>query len=159
MKLSNILNNKNIILPIKSDNTTNAIQELLNRLLDLNYLTGTIKLHKFIDNKNKLINSAVGRGIAYHYSTSLEIKEQLAVLGLSHDGIDYNSPDGQKVHFVLLILDTQNESNLHRKLITRFQHFIKDSNLKTQAMDCKKVQEILDLILDWEENYLLNEEI
>ena len=55
MKLANILNNKNIILPLKSDNTTNAIQELLNRLLDLNYLTGTIKLHKFIDNILKCV--------------------------------------------------------------------------------------------------------
>ena len=88
----------------------------------------------------------------------MEIEEQLAVLGISHQGIDYNSPDGQKVHFILLILDTEKESDLHRKLITRFQHFINSSNLKSQIFDCNKVEDILDIINNWEKKYLLNEE-
>ena len=158
MKLSNTIQNKNIIESLQSDNKSDVIQELLNRLLDLNYLTATVKLHSFIDNKDKLINSAVGRGVAYHYSSSVEIEEQLAVLGISHQGIDYNSPDGQKVHFILLILDTEKESDLHRKLITRFQHFINSSNLKSQIFDCNKVEDILDIINNWEKKYLLNEE-
>ena len=158
MKLSNKLQNKNIIYSLNSDNKSHAIQELLDRLLDLNYLTATIKLHTFIDNKEKLINSAVGRGVAYHYSTSVEINEQLAVLGISHKGINYDSPDGQKVHFILLILDTEAESNLHRKLITRFQHFINSSTLKSQAFDCKSEDDIIDIISNWEQEHLLNEE-
>ena len=158
MKLSDKLQNKNIIESLKSSNKSDAVQELLDRLLDLNYLTATIKLHTFIDNKEKLINSAVGRGVAYHYSTSIEIDEQLAVLGISQDGIDYNSPDGQKVHFILLILDTETESNLHRKFITRFQHFINSSSLRSQIFDCKSVEKILEIITSWEQEHLLNEE-
>ena len=101
MKLSNRLKNQNIIFPLNSNGRSEALQEMLDRLLELNYLTATVKLHSFIDNKNKLINSAVGRGTAYHYSTSIEIDTQLAVLGISPNGIDYASPDGQKVHFIL----------------------------------------------------------
>ena len=89
MKLSNRLKKQNIIFPLKSNGRSEAIQEMLDRLLELNYLTATVKLHSFIDNKNKLINSAVGRGISYHYSTSIEIENQLAFLWISSDGIDY----------------------------------------------------------------------
>ena len=159
MQLSKKLKSENIILSLKSNDKPSAIQELLNRFLDLNYLTATIKLHTFIDNNDKLINSAVGRGIAYHYSTSIEIEEQLAVLGISKNGVEYNAPDGQKVHFILLILDTKGESNLHRKLITRFQHFINDTNLKSQLFESKNENEIFDLIIDWEKQHLLNEEL
>ena len=158
MKLSNRLKKQNIIFPLKSNGRSEAIQEMLDRLLELNYLTATVKLHSFIDNKNKLINSAVGRGISYHYSTSIEIENQLAVLGISSDGIDYESPDGQKVHFILLILDTEKEKNLHRKLVNRFQHFISESNFRMKIIDCVSVDEVAKLISAWEEEYLLNED-
>ena len=158
MKLSNKLKKQNIIFPLQSKDRSCAVQEMLDRLLKLNYLTATIKLHSFIDKKNKLINSAVGRGTAYHYSTSIEIDKQIAVFGFSPNGIDYNSPDGQGVHFILLILDTNEESNLHRKLINRFQHFINDLNYKEKVINCKSVSELVDLIFNWEEQHLLNED-
>jgi mannitol/fructose-specific phosphotransferase system IIA component (Ntr-type) len=158
MKLSNKLKTHNIIFPLQSDDRSSAIQEMLDRLLELDYLTGTVKLYTFIDEKDKLINSAVGRGTAYHYSTSVEINEQLAVFGFSPSGIDYNSPDGQRVHFILLILDTKEELNLHRKLVTRFQHFINDLNYREKVIDCQSDDELSDLINNWEEQYLLNED-
>ena len=158
MKLSSQLHKKNIIQSLKSTSKSEAIQELLDRLLSLNYLTATVKLYAFIDNNDKLINAAVGRGVAYHSSSSIEIDEQLAVLGISQQGIEYDSPDGQNVHIILLILDTENESQLHRKLITRFQHIINDSNFKSDIIECQSEDEIRELIVNWEEQYLLNEE-
>jgi len=158
MKLSAKLKKENIILSLKSKDKSSAIQELLNRFLNLNYLTATIKLHAFIDNKDKLLNSAVGRGVAYHYSTSIEIENQLAVLGISKEGIKYDAPDGQPVHFILLILDTKEQSNLHRKLIKRFQHFINDVNFRTQIIECNNENAIMDLIGQWEDKHLFNEE-
>jgi len=158
MKLSDKLKSENIIFPLHSKDRSSAIKEMLNRLLELNYLTATVKLYSFIDHKDKLINSAVGRGTAYHHSTSIEINEQLAVLGFSPEGIDYDSPDGQKVHFILLILDTNDESTLHRKLINRFQHFINDYNYRTKVIDCESINNLASLINDWENEYLLNED-
>ena len=159
MKLSTKLKTKNIIPTLKSEDKSSVIQELLGRLLDLNYLTATIKLHSFIDGADKLMNAAVGRGVAYHYSTSIEIDEQLAVLGISQKGIQYNAPDGQKVHFILLILDTKDQSTSHRKLITRFQHFIHETNLRDQIIESNSAEDIVKVIIDWEEEHLLNEEI
>ena len=158
MKLSDKLKKENIILSLKSQDKSSVIQELLNRLLDLNFLSATVKLHTFIDKKDKLVNSAVGRGIAFHYSTSIEIDEQLAVLGVSQNGVNYDAPDGQPVHFILLILDTNEQCDLHRKLITRFQHFINDVNFRSQIIDCTSEKEIMDLVVLWEEKHLLNED-
>ena len=159
MKLSDKLKSENIIFPLHSKDRSSAIQEMLNRLLELNYLTATVKLYSFIDHKDKLINSAVGRGTAYHHSTSIEINEQLAVLGFSPEGIDYDSPDGQKVHFILLILDTVDNPVLHRKLINRFQKFINTINIKSELLDCKSNTEVYNLITTWENQYLSKESI
>tara|TARA_B110000438_G_scaffold299476_1_gene349714 strand:- start:1419 stop:1898 length:480 start_codon:yes stop_codon:yes gene_type:complete len=159
MQLSEILSKSNIIFPLKSGSKHDAIQELLNCLLYQKYLTSTAKLFSFIDNDNQLINAAVGRGIAFHSSSSLEVKNSIAVFGVSKSGINYNSPDGQKVHFILLILDSLKEPEKHRKLISQFQNFINDSNVKSNIFSSNSSLEIFDIILNWETNYLSNEKL
>tara|TARA_Y100000590_G_scaffold460949_1_gene621438 strand:+ start:1929 stop:2408 length:480 start_codon:yes stop_codon:yes gene_type:complete len=159
MKLKDKINNNNIIYPIESNDKATTIQELLNKLLDQQFLTATTKLFTFIKDHDKIMNPAVGRGIAFHHSSSIEVDDMVAVLGISNKGLDYGSPDQQKVHFILLILDPVNEPTLHRKFIHRFQKFINDCNIKTKLLECSSSEQIVNLIYDWEEKYLLSEEI
>ena len=159
MKLSDTLLEETILYPFQPNDKQSAIKSLLNRLMDLNYLTATSKLFSLIDEHDKLMNPAVGRGIAYHYSNSIEVDEPVAAFGISKDGIDYNSPDSQKVHFIFLILDSVNDPSEHRKLITRFQHFINDSEMKTKILSSQSPIDVMDIIINWEKNYLFNEKI
>ena len=159
MKLQDKIKKNTIILPIQSKDKSTTIQELLNKLLEQNFLTATVKLFTFIQEHDKIMNPAVGRGIAFHHSSSIEVDEMTAVFGISNSGIDYKSPDQQKVHFILLILDPIDKPTLHRKFIHRFQKFINDCNIKTKLLDCLSVEQIIQLICDWEEKYLLSEEI
>ena len=159
MKLIDKIKKNTIILPFDSNNQKNSIQKLLNHLLSEGYLTSTAKLFSSLENQDETIGSAVGRGIAYHHSISGEITEMVAILGISKSGIDYKSPDKQKVHFTLLILDSINEPNYHRKFIKRFQKFINDSNMKTKILDCAFKDEVFHIIEDWENQYLLKEGI
>tara|TARA_Y100000590_G_scaffold465350_1_gene637402 strand:+ start:923 stop:1396 length:474 start_codon:yes stop_codon:yes gene_type:complete len=157
MKLTDKITEKTIISLIQSEDKSHTIQELLNKLLDLEYLTSTTKLFSFIENHDKIMNPAVGRGIALHHSSSIEVDEMVAVFGISHKGIDYESPDKQRVHFILLILDPIDEPTLHRKFIHKFQKFINDHNIKTQLLDCQFNQDIVMVMSKWEKEYLLNE--
>ena len=159
MKLQDKIKNNTIIYPIKSTDKSTAIQELLNCLLEENFLTSTTKLFSFIEDHTKIMNPAVGRGIAYHHSSSIEVEDMVAVFGVSQSGIDYKSPDQQKVHFILLVLDPIDNPIIHRKFIHRFQKFINDLNIKTKLLECNSSQQIMKLVYDWEEEYLLNEEI
>ena len=106
MQLSHILRKDSIIFPVNSSSKTDVVQELLNLLLNQKYLTGIVKLFSFIDDHDKLMNSATGRGIAFHYSSSIEVKKPVAVFGISKTGINYDAPDGQKVHFIFLSTPT-----------------------------------------------------
>lgn len=154
MNLIDKLNKETIVFPLTSLSKSDAVQVLLNQLLNQKILTDTKKLFSFINEHEKIINPAIGRGIAFHYSSSAEAKELIAILGVSIKGIDYKSPDQQKVHFILLILDTLDNPVLHRKLIKRFQKFINSINIKTKILECKSNIDILNLIQNWENDYL-----
>tara|TARA_B110000263_G_scaffold249956_1_gene269500 strand:+ start:1210 stop:1689 length:480 start_codon:yes stop_codon:yes gene_type:complete len=159
MNLIDKLNKNTIISPLISTDKSDAVQVLLNQLLNQKILTATVKLFTFINEHEKIMNPAIGRGVAFHYSRSIEVKELTAILGISINGIDYKSPDQQKVHFILLILDTVDNPVLHRKLIARFQKFINSVNMKTKILECKSNSEVLNLITNWENKYLSKESI
>ena len=159
MKLIDKIKNNTLIFPLQSEEKSTTIHELLNLLLSEGYLTEMTKLFSFIENDDKTLGSAVGRGIAFHHSSSVEVNEMTAVLGISKIGVDYQSPDRQRVHFILLILDSINEPNLHRKFIHRFQKFINDNNIKTKILECTSKEEVVNIINDWENQYLLNANI
>ena len=159
MNLIDKLDKNTIIFPLSSNNKSDTVQILLNQLLNQKILTATVKLFSFINEHEKIMNPAIGRGVAFHYSSSVEVNKLTAILGISIDGIDYKSPDQQKVHFILLILDTVDNPVLHRKLINRFQKFINTINIKSELLDCKSNTEVYNLITTWENQYLSNESI
>ena len=150
MNLLDKLNKKTIISPLASICKQDVMHELLDHLLKLNYLTSTVKLFKYIDHKDKQFNSATGRGIAYHYNTSIEISETVAVLGISKDGIDYGANDGLLCHFILLIIEPKHEENKHRILINLFQNMIKDSNVRSELLNGKSSIDLEQIIKNWE---------
>ena len=150
MKLSDKINNTTIIYPLQSSSKNDVLHVLLDYFQNLEYLTATTKLFSYLSSKDENFNSASGRGVAYHYHTSIEVKETLSVLGISKEGIDYNATDGLLCHFILLILEPTIYPDSHRKLINLFQDLIKDPNIKSNLLEINSSKEAEKIILDWE---------
>ena len=150
MKLSDKINNSTIIYPLQAISKQEALHELLNYFQSLEYLTNTTQLFTSLSSKDKDIRSTSGRGVAYHYHTSIEVEETLAVLGISKEGINYNATDGLPCHFILLILEPMNHPNSHRKLINLFQNLIKNSTTKSKLLALNSSSEVERIIKDWE---------
>ena len=150
MKLSDKINKKTIIYPLNSLVREDALQELLNHFQNNKYLKETKKLFSYLNSDQ--FKTMARRGVAYHYHTSLEVKETLAVLGISADGINYQSTDGLPCNFILLILEPMKNPNSHRKFINMFQEFIKTSNIKSELLKAESNNDIEKIISEWETN-------
>ena len=150
MKLSDKINKKTIIYPLNSQVIEDALQELLNHFQNNKYLKETKKLFSYLNSDQ--FKTMARRGVAYHYHTSLEVKETLAVLGISVDGINYQSTDGLPCNFILLILEPMKNPNSHRKFINMFQEFIKTSNIKSELLKAASNDDIEKIISEWETN-------
>ena len=150
MRLSEKLNNTTIISPLKSNSREDVLHELLDHLISLKYLTSCVKLFEYLKDDDKAFNSASGRGIAYHYHTSIEVNDTVLVLGISPNGIDYKAVDGLLCHFILLVLEPVNQPNAHRVLINLFQDLIKNSNIKSNILEVNSIDEIEEIIKEWE---------
>lgn len=159
MNLSDLLNERTICCPLVSNNRNDAIQELLNCLQNLGYLSSTIKLYSYIEELEDDHSTAAGKGVAYPHSTSIEVDDLLCVLGISKSGIDFNSPDNQLCHIILLSISADSEPGKHRKFITLFNSMISDSNIRTQFLDSANSKEGANIIASWEQEQLLADDL
>ena len=65
MNLIDKINDRTIIFPLDSSSKSDAVQVLLNQLLNQNILTGTSKLFSFINNHEKIMNPAIGLSLIH----------------------------------------------------------------------------------------------
>ena len=159
MNLRDKLKEETIILPIQSTTQSEAIQELLIHLQNNKKLSATIKLFSYIDNNERISPCAVGRGVAYPHSTSIEIDKLTCVLGFSKDGIDFNSPDGQLCHIILLTLSPDEDPCEHRKFISRFRTMIDNPKVRSQLFDANQPDEVINIIQKWEDEDALSDDL
>ena len=152
MKLRDKLIQETILVPMQATNKEGANQELLTHLQLMDILSATVQLFTNIKEQEKAFSSSAGRGIAYPHSTSTEIDELTCALGISQRGIDYNSPDGQNCHLILLTLSPIDDPTEHRKFISRFRSMIQNPDIRSRLYESKSCNEILNIISQWEEN-------
>ena len=159
MNLRDKLIKETILVPMQAIRKGDAIQELLSHLRSLDILSETVKLLENIKEQEKIITSSAGRGIAYHYSTSIEIDDMIAVLGVSKAGIDYHASDGLSCNFILLILEPQSKEESHRHFIHCFQDMIRDISIKEKLLDASTNVEIEQIIKAWEDQLSIDTEL
>ena len=159
MNLRDKLKEETIILPIQSTIQSEAIQELLIHLQNNKILSATTKLFSYIDNNEKTSPCAAGRGVAYPHSTSIEIDKLTCVLGFTRNGIDFNAPDEQLCHIILLTLSPDENPCEHRKFITRFRTMIDNPKVRSKLLDANHPDKIINIIHEWEEDDTLTDEL
>ena len=159
MNLRDKLKEETIILPIQAMTQSDAIQELLVHLQNNKVLSATTKLFSYINNNESTSPCAAGRGAAYPHSTSMEIDKLICVLGFSRDGIDFNSPDEQLCHIILLTLSPDENPCEHRKFITRFRSMIDNPKVRSQLLDANQPDKVINIIQEWEEDDDLTNEL
>jgi len=151
MNLQDKLIEDNILLPIKAENRKDAVKELLSQLQAIGILAATSELFSTINDKENIFTSAAGRGIAYPHSTSKEVDKLVCILGISETGINFDSPDGQLCHLILLTLSPEDDPSEHRKFITRFRIMFDDPETRSSLFVANQSRQVIEIIQKWEE--------
>ena len=159
MNLCDKLREDTILIPLNAATRDEAIQELLIQLQNLEIVSGTVELFNNIDEQEKANPSAAGRGIAYPHSTSTEISKLIGILGISKAGVDFDSPDGQLCHLILLTLSPEGDPCGHRKFISRFRTMVENPGIRFQLVDIELPRDAVDIIHQWELDEALDNDL
>ena len=149
MKITDKLNKETIIF-LENDNRSDVIKELLDHLVNFNYLEKSVKLFSFIDSKESESSSAIGRGVALPHSISKELQDLVCILGISKTGIHYDNNRAHPCHIILLSLSPESNPDIHRKFISKFRLLMIDPTLKHEIINAQSSEYIERLLTNWE---------
>jgi mannitol/fructose-specific phosphotransferase system IIA component (Ntr-type) len=149
MKLTEIIQSGSIRVPLQSTERDAAISELIDALVDSGAAPSDIRddlLEKVLERERKH-STGFGRGVAVPHVKHPQIETMAAAVGVSQNGIDFNSLDKQPVYTIFLLLSPQSGPEEHLQAMeVIFKNLSKDTFRRElrQADDAQKIHTLLD---------------
>lgn len=152
MRLTEILANNYIQIPLDSKDRNDAIKALITLLGKNDVITDTEQAFKAVLDREKIMTTGVGNGIAIPHCKDISCPNFAVALGVHPKGINFESIDKKDVRIVFLLVGPENNPGLHIKLLSRISRLMSNEDLRDQLKESHTAEEAMEL-LEEEENY------
>ena len=125
--------------------------ECLRAMVDC--LAGTVEglnpedVYHGILEREKLLSTGFGLGLAIPHAKLKGIKDFLVGLGIHRRGVNFDSLDERPVHVLVMILGPESQQEEYLKVLSRVTAFLKDNRERLPTM--KTAQEVFELVFEY----------
>ena len=148
MKLSQIIEQGDIIPELKAENKVGVLEELAEVICKHEPLLKKERLVQILMDREKLGTTGIGDGIAIPHGKIDVLKNPLLSFGKSKKGIDYDAIDNKPVYLFFLLVAPENSSGLHLHILARIAKLLKNNKFKKSLMEADTKEEIYKIITE-----------
>ena len=121
-----------------------VLREMVGVLAHSPHVTNADALFEAILEREKLVSTGIGFGIAIPHAKIPEVTQFCLGIGVSRSGVIYPSIDDSPVRILVMIAGPEGEQGRYLKLLARIQRFLKNERDRIlAAKDREQVQELL----------------
>lgn len=153
MKLSEILDVKNIIPDLKAGDKINALEELAETIVNNRPSLDKNSLVKVLLERERLGSTGIGDGVAIPHGKFHGINEPIISFGRSMKGLDFEAMDGQPVFLFFLLVAPENSASVHLKALARIAKLLKNSSFRKTLMEVPTREELYKTIIQNDEEF------
>lgn len=149
MKFSDFISNKAIRADLASDSKEAVIRELVQSLLDAGEIDATEQedIIAAIMKREELGSTGIGRGVAVPHTKHPSVDKLVGTVGISVDGVDFNSLDGEKVQLFFLLVSPPERPGDHLRALENISRQLRDDafcRFLKQSKTADDIQQLLD---------------
>lgn len=154
MKISEVLELKNVVYELKGNTKTEVIDEMINlfandeRILDLDNVRASVY------EREEIMSTGVGHGFGIPHCKTQGVTEIVAAFGKTKEPIEFEALDGNPVNLVFLLIGKDNLVAPHIKLLSRISLLMNKEEFRKNINDAKSSEEIFDLFINEEKNII-----
>jgi len=146
-----------VFLPefIKADLEAGDKDEVFEELVD--YFCTAKKLNEresilaALRERESKMSTGIQHGIAIPHGKTNAVDRMYGVLGVSKDGVEYDSLDGKPVHLVMMILAPPVEAEKHLHLLQRMAEVLRNPDFYNDVLAAGSAQAIYGVIKRYED--------
>jgi mannitol/fructose-specific phosphotransferase system IIA component (Ntr-type) len=95
--------------------------------------------------REEIMSTGIGFGIAIPHARISSVKEMVFAIGISKEGIEFDSFDGSPVRLVILVAAGVQQHREYLKLLSRIMTVIKQGDNKDRIMNASSPEEIINI--------------
>ncbi|MBN2159042.1 MAG: PTS sugar transporter subunit IIA [Spirochaetes bacterium] len=103
-------------------------------------------LVKALKEREEIMSTGIGFGIAIPHAKIPSIQEMAFAIGISRQGIDFDSMDGEPVHLVILVAAGEKQHKEYLRLLSNIMAIIKKENVKDNIINSKSNEDVLNIL-------------
>ena len=100
--------------------------------------------------REKLGSTGLGQGIAIPHGRIKGIKEALGAIVRMKQPIPFDSPDGQPVNLIFVLLVPDRATDLHLQILSELAQMFSDKPFREQLLAAPTAAELHRLIVEWQ---------
>jgi mannitol/fructose-specific phosphotransferase system IIA component (Ntr-type) len=149
MKFADFIQVGAIKADVASDDKEGVIRELVDSLVT----AGVIKsedlegILRAIMKREELGSTGIGKGIAVPHTKHPSVTKLVGTVGVSTDGVDFNSLDGEKVQLLFLLISPPDRPGDHLRALENISRQLRDDTFcrfLKQARSAADIQQLLE---------------
>ena len=130
---------------IDSIDKNSAIQLLSRTLSEEEGMPDTEEIYEVVMRREKEMGTALENGVAIPHAQIRGINSPSIIFARSTQGIDWDSPDGKRTHFIFLIVVPEKNPAIHLKICQAIAKTMSDLAICKSLMEAKDKRDILDI--------------
>jgi len=148
MKLMNFVSLSNVAPSLEVEDKDELLAELVQMLQRSGKIGDAAPMLKSLLEREKIMTTGIGRGIAVPHAVSPEVREQTIALARIPGGADFNSLDRAPVYFVFLLVGPPEAASNHLKTLARISRLIQHTNFVESIKKAETAEEILKILAE-----------
>ncbi len=146
MMLLDILSPRSTVVGLQGETKEQIIEELVDVLEVGDAITDRDKVLQAVLEREKIMSTGIGDGIAIPHGKSDAATRLVAALGTQKRGVDFEALDGEPAFVFFLLVSPANVSGPHIKALARISRLLKNDDFKKKLIDATTPAEIIDAI-------------
>lgn len=146
--ISKILLPGNILLDSEST-SKKRVFERAGLLFENNQQIARSLVFDSLFNREKLGSTGLGEGVAIPHGRIAKLRDATAAFIKTANPIPFDSPDGQPVNLIFVLLVPERATDLHLQLLGELAQMFSDAQFRNRLLACEDSAAIYQLFCDW----------
>ena len=149
MQIKDLFSNQLIKVGLTGVNKFQVIEEMVDLLNKAKMLNDhSIALDDVIE-REQYLSTGLENGVAIPHAKTDTVDELRLAFGISKEGVDFDSLDGQPATLVFLVLSPKDTSGPHIQLLARISRNLKREEIRKALLDCDSPDKVNEVFEDF----------
>jgi mannitol/fructose-specific phosphotransferase system IIA component (Ntr-type) len=156
MNFSDFIEVNAIRADLKAEDKETVIEELVESLVQSGGVRPEDKMGivDAVMKREELGSTGIGRGVAVPHTKHPSVNRLIGTVGISRNGVEFNSLDGEKVHIFFLLVSPPDRPTNHLRALENISRQLRDDTFCRFLRQSQTVEDIRQLLDEADSNQL-----